>query len=364
MNRISAGGNLAIEIQPNSWRLTANGADSSRALIEATPGEPVRYMPSFGNTRRLPDTGMLPTQYIQRVVLGWSNEDEAWHLGFLLEPELARPRGSRWCEIVNWPDPNGELFGSTARNAGESLADMMERPFYFVPPRPVEAAAPPTPRPAPLPVLPDTIDLWSVGKTDAGQIELTLATKVRNARRSRAIWYGLLSIIYFALSGLTLTSGIALPRPEFLPYLGLAAGAILLIAAIWSLLTPGYSIDRIVVHPEAKAIRGQRGGRDRWRYESDDLNAIYVTQRMQKPRRNGTQVVPYGELNLRLANGKFKHLLHQGSIELEGVGEQDSAYGDVLEVLKPEATRTGLQALGLHVAQMLDVPCVYDRRRD
>ncbi|MBE0688944.1 MAG: hypothetical protein IH587_02330, partial [Anaerolineae bacterium] len=92
MNRISAGGNLSIEIQPHNWRLLANGADLERPLVEVSADEPLRYIPAFGSTRRLPDTGILPTQYIQRIVLGWSHEDEAWHLGFLLEPELARPR--------------------------------------------------------------------------------------------------------------------------------------------------------------------------------------------------------------------------------------------------------------------------------
>ena len=59
----------------------------------ANTGQPIKYLPVFAHKRRLPDTGRLPLDSIQRVVLGWSHEDESWHLGLLLGPELAEARG-------------------------------------------------------------------------------------------------------------------------------------------------------------------------------------------------------------------------------------------------------------------------------
>ena len=235
MNRITTGGSLTIEIQPTRWRLVNNSnAESDTALVEVNYGEPLRYLPTFASSRRLPDTGVLPNSFVQRVVLGWSNEDESWHLGFLLDSELAQPRGSRWCELVHWPDPDGELFANRARQAGESLAEMMARPFYFVPPKISDE-----PVPEPLPPLPGKIDAWTVGTTPAGQIEMKLARESGRSRFSRAIWYFFLSILYIILSVLTLISGIALPRPEFLPFLGLAAAVLLLGISIRTLLVRG-----------------------------------------------------------------------------------------------------------------------------
>lgn len=323
-------------------------------------GEPLRYVPAFGSTRRLPDTGILPTQYIQRVVLGWSNEDESWHLGFLLEPELARPRGSRWCEIVNWPDPDGQLFGPAAHEAAETLAQTMERPFYFVPPQPAEQ---PIRRAAALPPLHAKIDNWSVALNSSGQIEATLTHHEARSRITRGIWYVLLSIIYFALSGLTLASGIALPRPEFLPYLGLAAAVLLLMFAVRAVFFPKKLVDRIVVHPEAKAIRGLAGGVDRWRFEADDIQAVYVSQIVQKPKANGTQALPYGEINLQLAGGRFQYVLHQGPTELtQNLIAFDGSESDGVTGLDVEDAHSSLQVLALHIAAMLGVPCLYDHR--
>jgi hypothetical protein len=361
MSRISAGGNLSIDIQPTNWRLLANGIDVERALLEAAAGEPLRYVPAFGSTRRLPDTGVLPTQYIQRVVLGWSQEDESWHLGFLLEPLLAAPRGSRWCEVAYWHDPDRQMFEDAARTAGETLAQAMTRPFHFVPPVVSDSVVAKPAAPAPLRPLPAALDEWAIRMNNSGQIEAALPSK-GSTRIRRAVWYGFLSVVYFALSGLTLTSGIALPRPEWLPWLGVAAAIILLLLAIRTLLVRDQSVNRIVVHPEAKVIRGSHDRQDRWRYEADEIKSVYVSQLVQKPRRNGTQAIPYGELNLELTNGTFQYVLQQGSIDVAAL-ETDTPLREGAALLQPQDTHTDLQILALHIARMLNVPCIYDLRR-
>src|SRR6185369_11802124 len=144
MDRISAAGNLTIEVKPESWRLIVNGNSQERVLVEVSPGEPIRYIPTFAAKRRLPDTGKLPIENIQRVVLGWSNEDESWHLGLLLTPELASARGSRWCEIALWPDPVVNVFSDISSQAGRTLARTITRPFNLIEP-PVEAERAPKP---------------------------------------------------------------------------------------------------------------------------------------------------------------------------------------------------------------------------
>ena len=113
MEKISAAENITIEMEYEYWRLLQNGAEEPHVLVEARSGKPLNYIEEFASTRRLPETGSLPVNYIQRVVLGWSNVDKSWHLGLLLESELAQMRGSRWCEMAHWPDPSTAVANVT-----------------------------------------------------------------------------------------------------------------------------------------------------------------------------------------------------------------------------------------------------------
>ncbi|MGV2436204.1 MAG UNVERIFIED_CONTAM: hypothetical protein LVT10_16085 [Anaerolineae bacterium] len=71
-------------------------------------GQSLRSTESFAlDTRFLPKNGELQTRYIERVVLGWSAEDEKWHLGLMFAEKLAQARGSRWCDwLVGKPRTN------------------------------------------------------------------------------------------------------------------------------------------------------------------------------------------------------------------------------------------------------------------
>ena len=101
MNQISAADNHIIHTSHARWRVIHN----DRPLAEATP-QGLRYGSRFAATRRLATNGVLDREYIAQVVLGWQHTDEAWHLGLILAPALANERGSRWVELVYWPDPD------------------------------------------------------------------------------------------------------------------------------------------------------------------------------------------------------------------------------------------------------------------
>src|SRR5690606_22994099 len=102
----------------------------------------LRYSKSFGTTRRLPESGFIESQEVQQVVLGWQQTDESWHLGLILQPELADVRGSRWCELVYWPDPDITVFQDLAQTTGQELAQLLGIPFYVIPPQVVEKTVP------------------------------------------------------------------------------------------------------------------------------------------------------------------------------------------------------------------------------
>ena len=92
------------------------------------------------------------------MVLGWSWDAEAWHLGVLLTDTIATLRGSRWCEIARWPDPDNDLYREIALQAGQTLSQALDRPFNLIPVRkPTQVAKP---EPVPLPQLPLDLQDW------------------------------------------------------------------------------------------------------------------------------------------------------------------------------------------------------------
>ncbi|PJF39658.1 MAG: hypothetical protein D6737_17425 [Chloroflexi bacterium] len=145
MTQISAAGNLTIDIQASRWRLLIANATRQEVLLEAVAGHAIRYVPVFATRRKLPESGVLYPDQIQRVMLGWSKKDASWHLGLVFEASLAQQRGSRWCELAAWPDKNGDVYRDLAEQAGQSLATNLSCRFNVVPPENVGGAATTTP---------------------------------------------------------------------------------------------------------------------------------------------------------------------------------------------------------------------------
>jgi hypothetical protein len=141
MTQISAANNLVIEMDTTRWRLLLDGHDDSvfatdaNVLVEAVSGDALRYQALFGEKHHLPDGGVITPEQIQRVVLGWSSSDNAWHLGMMLSQEIALTRGSRWCELARWSETDAGQPGGAATQAGTSLAFTLQRPFNLVPPK-------------------------------------------------------------------------------------------------------------------------------------------------------------------------------------------------------------------------------------
>ena len=367
MNQISAADNIVIDIQAERWRLIVNSDNKPRLLLEATAGGPLRYVPGFADTRRLPDNGSLSPDEVQQVVLGWSNVDEAWHLGLVFKEELAEMRGSRWCEMASWPDPETTVFLGIAREAGQNLARTLTCPFNLIPPkRKIE----PESEPVPLPKLPLTFGMWTLDQTESGQLELKRASRWAIGKITRIIWYSFWMVVYVALSIVTLNSSLALPNagtllpnPEVLPYLGLFSALVLaglILRLLYLLLNrPG----RICVDPETNNIYALWGERERWRVAHHGVQSVYVTQMLNK--KGKKRVVAYGELNIHKGGGEFQHILEQDQPEdnLNGYWKNDVKLEETIQALESDVTITSLQAAGLYIAEALgQVPCWYDQR--
>jgi len=269
MERISAAEQMMIEMGEAQWRLISNGSREPRILMEATSGHALSYLPDFASTRRLPKGGSLSLEHIQRIVLGWSPNDESWHLGLMLEADLAQARGSRWCELAHWPDPHMSTFNDIASRAGRSLAQVMTRPFSLVPPRAKEA------EPRELPPLPLRIDdTWQLDRASDGNLELIPDKSWRRQTFRRIIWYSFWTVIYCLLVYGTVTSNIAPPTPAFLPALGVASALLLLgliLKNVYQLMTRP---THYVIDPTQQMIRAAHGKGTRWMMYETPLNFV------------------------------------------------------------------------------------------
>lgn len=402
MNRIFAGSNIAIEVLPDRWRLFANGVGNEMLLAEATAFDGLRYGQTFGAQRRLPSSGKLAPDAVQRVVVGWSAKDAAWHLGLMLASDLAEARGSRWCELAAWPDPDSSRHQQAAARAGEALAQQLARPFTVVPPKnppstppapsyteysaptvvppsfptaephpaalypglhpPVEAAPPP-----PMPALPNKLGVWLIRTTPDTLLELRLSPAWGRGKLLRVLWYVLWAAVFVVLSVTSLTRGIALPQPEFLPYIGLGASVVLILMAVGTLLQTFRRLNRIVIDPRARLVIGLRGSRERWRYSASDLQAVYASEIVSKiNRRKGTRSVHFAELNLLSRDEKFLHLFSVDHVDekvlLPAGTDEEAANADGVMPLTTYNAASRAQIIALYIARALGVSAFYDQR--
>ncbi len=367
MDRISASGNLTIEHNIDHWRLLSTSNGQERTLLEAESGKPVSYIEIFGSKRRLPKGGKLSLDDIQRVVLGWSHEDECWHLGLLVEPELAEQRGSRWCELARWPDPDTTVFNEIAAQAGRALARTLQRPFNLIAPDTSAAGvAKPTSAPPPLRGLPLEFDQWTLTRNSA--LQFIRAPQWARQHVVRLIWYALLVVVYFVLSIVTLTGVIALPRPEFLPYLGLVVGVFLVGMMIYTFFELVNRPGRVVI--DNNGVEGRRGKATAWQVAKESIDSVYVSEVVN--RKGKKHVVYHGEINLYLKDGSFRTVLEQPHTveEDHAAASSDSENprrknDDIEETVTPLTlynAHTDLQMAGLHIAQTLGIECQYDQR--
>lgn len=365
MTRISAAENHIIEINPDSWRLiTVSDTGLETPLFEAKPGEPLRYSTEFSGSRRLPNTGILPLDYVWQVILGWSNEDESWHLGLLLARDLADARGSRWCQIAYWPDPDANVFNSLAQDAAHGLAQTITRPLNLIPARRQKTAEPP------LPDLPTEIGLWRLERAGDHGVEMIRSSRWVVSRLFRMAWYVFWIVVYLILSIATLNtelalpnSGTMLPNPELLPYLGLGAAGVLFLMTLYVIYEIMTRPNRILFSDVESTVTALHGNSPKWSMNSKDLQSVYVTQVINK--RGAKRTIFHGEINLHLGSGDFHQIVQQSQHE-EDVAAYTSNGQNPQEAIYPLSgaeIMSDLQAAGLHISKALGgLPVWYDQR--
>ncbi len=364
MPRISAAENLLIEFSSQVWRLVSTLDGTPKALLQATSDDSeLYYSPRFGTTRRLPTTGKLDYSQIAQVVIGWSPDDEAWHLGVVLTADLAESRGTRWCALAHWPDPDIHIFEGEAVKAGSGLASVVNAPFYHAPAKPKEA-----PKAVPLPDLPLQFGIWSMDENVEGVLELRRDSSWARQKVMRIGWYSLWLAIYLVVSVLTITSDIALPNagtlipnPQWLPYLGLVVGILLVGLILQQIYHLRTQPDNYVVDPQRNQITARWGNGVRWSMTDVQVQSVYASEVIKKKELPLT--VQHGEINLHLGGGKFRHMLEQDDEIVVKSADAVAAMQSEILPLERQSVVTDLQRAVVHIAHAMgEIPAWYDAR--
>src|SRR5262249_15706635 len=278
MPTIAAANNLTIRAEQNDWALFNGRADDPMPIVEASP-DGLTYRPAFGTARRLSPDGRLPAEQIAMVVVGWAVEDSSWHLGLMVAPELAQSRGGRWCGLARWENADGP----SAAQAGETLAGTLNKPFRLVPPPdtaqaslapavpaaapapyvPAEPAAPPLPPielpPVPLMPLPITAGEWTLEGNQDGLVS-GRSKSWRNKTLLNAGFFGVLTLIFGALSLGARLSPFAPVQPDWLPLVGIGLTLLMIFLLGGQLLSLARSTV-MVIDNHQRLIRVMRGYR-------------------------------------------------------------------------------------------------------
>jgi hypothetical protein len=302
---IQAAHNLTIQLAPTVWRLV-NGAQSPGqsgemiALLEAHPDE-IRCAPVFARARRLPADGRLVPADITRVVVGWAPESHNWHLGLMLAAQPDTNFRSRWCGLASWPSGQAGEYIEQARQAGQSLARIIDRPFHLVPPAtpvrieleetqmlqttmridtiPVEDVSRSVPPQAP----PFEFEEWVMAAAPRGLIW-------RRRRRwlavaaARLIAYTVVIGLFLILAVGAQTRGLAEVNPAWLPTLGIAVAATLTVITVVSGASLLATSD-VIIDTTAREVRRRNRffGGVRWRLPFDSITYVLISQTPARP---------------------------------------------------------------------------------
>ncbi len=392
---------LAIHVGQGEWQLAVSRADGLTLFNAVAGSTAVKYRPEFARVRQLPVEGELPVEHIQEVVAGWSPGDRAWHLGLLLAPVVAEPRGGRWCLLARWQDESGQVKGEEVRRVGQQLAETMGVAFRFVTPSvspamvtaPAAQATPapetasaaliqPVQRPVQAIELPLEVGEWRLRPIDIGlQWEHTAVWSVGTF--ARIIFRLALGIVFIALGVLTLQSPYAPVQPAFLPYLGLVVGVALIVDVLRYILHLMRTEVVVVDRREREVRRHLDLTSDVLDvYDFDEIRAVVVTQiaRNRQRGRDGQpdRVMHEAWLHLLLHEphqepGKERNLRPEDAYLTIGYIEQTE--GEALEptpeirkqervprLMRPEEATTPAQKAAVVLAQAIQVDAYLDQR--
>jgi hypothetical protein len=270
------------------------------ALLEAHADE-IRCAPVFARARRLPADGRLVPADITRVVVGWAPESRKWHLGLMLAAQPDTNFRSRWCGLASWPSGQAGEYIEQARQAGQSLARIIDRPFHIVPPaEPVRVEqgetqmlqatarlktvrAEDVTRLVPLQTPPFEFEGWVMDAAPRGLI-WRRRTQWLAIAVARLIVYTVAIGLFLILAVGAHTKGLAKVNPSWLPALGIVVAMTLAVITVVNGASLLATSD-VIIDTTAREVRRRNRffGGVRWRLPFGALAYVLISQTPARP---------------------------------------------------------------------------------
>lgn len=361
MPELSALDSLAVRFDSETW-ICLDGDDGD-PLITAV-GSAIVFHPTFARSQNLPSQ-ITPDQ-IQMVVAGWAEEDQTWHLGVLLEPDLSAQRGGRWCGFARW----AESGGGDAESAGRALGGLLVRPFRLVAPT-LPAEEPPSEpevEAEPIALLPLPLDLgeWELVEDAVGLLCKESGTW-RRSMLTRMLILGGLAPIFGYLSVGAITSVYASVQPEWLPYLGLIITAVLIFLAGTQAIALLRGVHAVIDQRSRMVRRLTRNGQVLVQTPFEGVEYVLATQVINRRQeesgaRKGNTPIPFSaEVWIHVYSPRRGFILLSHSSDLSGIIMPEITLGQK-HPLNLEEVNTPAHHAALHVAEMIGVPAYLDQR--
>jgi hypothetical protein len=301
METIHAAHNLTITIESGSWQLLNGTYHPDRAgapvsLLAAQPGQ-ITCSRAFAQARQLPADGTLVPADVARIVVGWAPESQNWHLGLLLAARPETDFKMRWCGLASWPRGQETDYVNQARQAGQALANLIDRPFHLIPPaqRQVNNLSETQPQQATVRLDDDDIEAnieaavelvpppyefeeWVMQAVPKGYVWQRRSQWVAMAGL-RAVFFAVLAGSFLVLGFGTQTRGLAPVEPRWLPWMGIGVAVMLIVNALrqaWLFL----SVTDVIVDTTTREVRSQSRfiTRVQWRAPFDRVAYVLVSQ--------------------------------------------------------------------------------------
>ncbi|MBI5957730.1 MAG: hypothetical protein HY866_03275 [Chloroflexi bacterium] len=305
MSTIRAAHNLTIEFDLTTWRLV-NGSrlpdhpETALALVEAHATE-IICLPAFAHARQLYAERLAPPD-VARVVVGWAAETRNWHLGLLMAARPETGYKTQWCSLAIWPSSAASDFAEPARQAGQSLAQLINRPFFLVPPPSEQRTR----------LTEETIPLMPTRRLEPAAIELpTPQIELRQppfefentqmlsvprgyvwqkraqwivAAGGRAIGLLVLAGAFLVLGFGTETADLAAVNPGWLPFLGMVV-AVLLFGLSLQTFGQFLNVTDVILDTTMQEVRCQNRllGRVRWRLPFESVEYVLLSHTPAQP---------------------------------------------------------------------------------
>ena len=301
---------ISVELDSTRWRLVQDydNGKSLRTLVDADASS-IKFHPVLAETYQLSSVDVENTRIV-KVVLGWTPQDQHWHLGLYVNGGSGGELS--WCRLTTWTSEQM----AQAKSAGEALSQIINSPFHLVDANInndeeasslMEDATQPSMQTSPQKIHPVSMPI-QVGDWMLRAVPQGIAWQLTGSWMMRQVVH----ILFFAgtfalflvLGAGALRSGLAPVTPEWLPLIAFAIALVLVYSMfdnIWQLIMKR----QVIVDKLNREVRCERvlSGIVDWRVDFDSIEYLLISQEPARPLGRKSRDAP-----MQIAQDSWIHL--------------------------------------------------------